>query len=316
MNNKKKKALILGITGMDGSHLADVLLAKGYEVHGMRRRTATSNTRNIQHILDSVKLHFGDMKDYNSLFNIIKEVRPDEIYNEADQDHAGLSWKMPKEATNITAGAVGDLLEIIREINPSIKFFQPLTAHMFGVATESPQNENTALRPESPYSCAKAYAFHLCKMYRNAYGMKIYTAILYNHTSYRQSEEYILPKIVKSAMRIKNGTQEFIELGDLDAKIDIGWAAEYMEAAQAIMQGEPDDYVVGRGKTHSIKEIIDETFKILEIKGDNLIRINKDFLRPANPKYLIADTTKIQSKVGWMARVNLEGIIQAIIKNE
>src|SRR3989344_2041340 len=230
-----KKALILGITGQDGSYLAEVLLEKGYEVHGLYRKSATGNTRNIEHILDKITLHRGDLLDATSLYRVIQEVQPEEIYNEADQDHVGWSNDMVDFQYNVTGAAVGRILEIIKQINPKIKFFQPLSSNIFGKAVEKPQTENPPFRPQSPCACGKVLAYVVSKFYRETYGMFVATAIFYNHESPRRPEEYVTRKITKAAARISLGLQENVELGDLSAKIDWGYAGEYMEAAWNIM---------------------------------------------------------------------------------
>jgi len=202
------KALIFGITGQDGSYLAEVLLEKGYEVHGFIRRTATGNTRNIEHILDKITLHRGDVLDTTSLYRVINEVRPDEIYNEADQDHAGWSFDLVDYQYRITGVTPGAMLEIVRQLDPKIKFFQPITSNVFGKAEENPQTENTPFRPQSPYACAKVLAYVISRFYREAYGMFVATGIFYNHESPRRPEEYVTRKITRAAAKIKLGLQD------------------------------------------------------------------------------------------------------------
>jgi GDPmannose 4,6-dehydratase len=217
------KALILGINGQDGSYLAEILLDKGYEVHGMVRRTATGNLRNIQHIEDRLQLHIGDLTDPVSLHQIVAEVRPQEIYNEADQDHAGLSFKIPAYNFEVTGAAVGRLLEIIRQVDPTIRFFQPVTSNMFGQATEPQQNEDTRLNPINPYSCAKVFAYYLCHMYRQTYGMHVSMAIFYNHESPRRTEHYVTRKITRSIARIKAGLQDKLVLAARSMRCRSSW---------------------------------------------------------------------------------------------
>src|SRR5262249_15747513 len=225
------KALILGVTGQDGSYLAEILLEKGYEVHGMVRRSATGNTRNIEHLKDRLTLHRGDLADSTSLYRIIRTVQPRELYNEADQDHVRWSFDTPEYSYDITGSAVGRLLEIVRQVDPSIRVFQPCTSNMFGNVTQWPQTEETPFRPQSPYACAKLLGLGLGRHYRETYGMFVSTAILYNHESPRRTEEYVTRKITRAAARIKAGVQDRLSLGDLSAAIDWGYAREYMEAA-------------------------------------------------------------------------------------
>src|SRR5690242_14396833 len=230
------RALILGINGQDGSYLAEILLSKGYEIHGFIRRTATGNLRNIECIQDKIHLHYGDLAEPVSLHRVIAEVRPNEIYNEADQDHAGVSFQIPAYNFDVTGAAVGRILEIIRQVDKSIRFFQPVTSNMFGQATECPQNEETEFNPVNPYSCAKVFAYYISHMYRKAYDMHVSLAIFYNHESPRRTEHYVTRKITRSVARIKAGLQDKLVLGDMSAMIDWGYAREYMEAAWKIMQ--------------------------------------------------------------------------------
>src|SRR3989344_3891829 len=227
----QKKALVLGVTGMDGSYLAELLLSKGYEVHGFIRRTATGNTKNINHLMDKIILHRGDLADATSLYRVISKVRPHEIYNEADQDHVSWSYDGVGYSCDITGAAVGRILEIIKQIDPKIKFFQPVSSNIFGMSKDAVQNEETPLRPVSPYGASKAFAYILCRYYRDVFKMPVYTGIFYNHESPRRTEEYVTGKIVRAVARIKKGLQKELLLGNLDAKIDFGYAKEYMEVA-------------------------------------------------------------------------------------
>src|SRR3989344_6698348 len=224
----KKKALILGVTGQDGSYLAELLLSKNYEVHGLVRRSATGNTKNIEHILDKITVQSGDLSDATSLYRIISTVKPVEIYNQADQDHAGWSYNAVDYASDITGSAVGRLLEIIRQTNKKIRFFQPLTSNMFGITNICPQNEKTPLRPQSPYACAKVYAWMLARYYRDVHKMFAACAIFYNHESPRRTDSYVSRKIVKAAVDISKGRQKSLILGDIDTPIDFGYAKDYV----------------------------------------------------------------------------------------
>jgi len=312
-----KKALILGITGQDGSYLAEILLKKGYEVHGLIRRTSTGNTKNIEHIKDSLILHRGDLLDTVSLYNVIKEVNPDELYNEADQDHAGWSFGIVEYQYNITGVAVGTILEIVKQLNPKIKFFQPITSNVFGKATENPQNEQTPFRPQSPYACAKVLAYVISKFYRETYGMFVATAIFYNHESPRRPDEYVTRKITKAAARISLGLQDVLELGDLSAQIDWGCSEEYMEAAWSIMQqAQADDYIICTGEAHSVQEFLDETFRQLNLDPKQYVKINPKFLRPASNTVLIGDISKARNAFGFEPKIKFKELINLMVQND
>jgi len=247
-----KRALILGIGGQDGSYLADILLEKGYEVHGLIRRSSLDNTTRIKHILDQVILHRGDLTDYGSLENAVVVSNPDEIYNEADQDAVGWSRQVPSYNYDVTFKAVGNLLEIIKRFAPNARVFQPASATMFQ-GSPYPQDENTPLTPQSPYACAKAGAYHLARYYRQSHGLFVSTGILYNHDSPRRSEDYLVHKICKSAIRIAKGEQDKMRLGNLDHLVDIGHAREFMEAAWSMLQlDQPDDFVIATGISYSV----------------------------------------------------------------
>ncbi|MDD5751569.1 MAG: GDP-mannose 4,6-dehydratase, partial [Candidatus Peribacteraceae bacterium] len=277
----KKKALILGITGQDGSYLAELLLDKGYDVHGLIRRSATGNTKNIDHLLDRITLHRGDLADATSLYRTITAVHPQEIYNEADQDHAGWSYDLVDYASDITGAAPGRILEIIRQTDPTIRFFQPLTSNMFGLTERETYNEDTPLNPQSPYACAKEYAWALTKYYRQVHGLFASTAIFFNHESPRRTESYVTRKITKAAVRISLGLQKELKLGDMDAKLDFGFAGEYMEAAWKILQlDKPDDFVIGTGEAHSVREFAEEAFRAVGLKAADYVSVDPALLRP------------------------------------
>ncbi len=312
-----KKALILGITGQDGSYLAEVLLEKGYEVHGLIRHTATGNTKNIEHILDKITLHRGDLLDATSLFKVFKEVSPEEIYNEADQDHAGWSFDIVEYQYNITGAAVGKMLEIIRLVNPAIKFFQPISSNVFGKATENPQNENTPFRPQSPYACAKVLAYVLARFYRETYNMFVACGIFYNHESPRRPEEYVTRKITKAVARISLGLQDKLELGDLSAQIDWGYSKEYMEAAWSIMQqSKPDDYIIATGEAHSVQEFVNEAFAAVALDPKTHVVINPKFLRPAQNTVLIGNISKARTAFGFDPKVKFKELVKLMVEND
>jgi len=322
--SNRKKALILGVTGQDGSYLAEILLEKGYEVNGMIRRSATGNTRNIDHLINNKEifeksffLHKGDLADMNSIYRIISEVHPEEIYNEADQDHVAWSFAMPSYSYDITGAAVGRILEAIRQIDPKIKFFQPCSSNMFGKTIESPQNENTPFNPQSPYAAAKILAKLLVKHYRTAYGMFACSAIFYNHESPRRTEDYVTRKITKAAARISLGLQEKVMLGDLDAKIDWGYAAEYMEAAWNIMQlAEPDDFIISTGEVHSVREFAKAAFKLVGLDYKNYVVIDKKLLRPTSTSVLVGDISKAKKAFGYDPKIKITELARIMVESD
>ncbi len=310
----KKKALILGVTGQDGSYLAELLLEKGYDVHGFYRRSATGNTINIKPILDKITLHRGDLADPTSLYRVINTLRPDEIYNEADQDHVSWSYDGVGYSCDITGSAVGRILEIIKQIDPKIKFFQPVSSNIFGMSKDAIQNEETPLRPQSPYGAGKAFAYVLCRYYRDVFKMPVYTGIFYNHESPRRTEEYVTGKIVRGVARIKKGLQQKLLLGNLDTKIDFGYAKEYMEIAHKIMQlDQPDDFVICTGEVHSIREFLDEAFAYVGLKPQDYVEFDPRFARPGNTSVLIGDTTKLHHAIGTVPHVKFKQLVKILM---
>jgi GDPmannose 4,6-dehydratase len=333
-SNNKERVLITGITGQDGSYLAEFLLEKGYEVHGMYRRSATGNLRNIEHILNRINLHRGDLSDSSSIYRIISGVDPKEIYNEADQDHVGWSHDSPIYSNDITTGGVIRLLETIKQTNPKIKFFQPLSSNIFGeiMGNEQSQNEQTSLNPISPYACAKAAAYHWTKFYRETHKIFAATGIFFNHESSRRTDEYVTRKITKAAARISKGLQDKLYLGNIDnPKIDWGYSPEFMEAAWNIMQQEkPDDFVIGTGETHSVREFAEEAFKVAGISlkwegkgideigydertGKEIIKIDPKFFRPANTGSLSADSDKARKTFNFNPQHKFKEIIRIMV---
>jgi len=313
-----KKALIFGSTGMDGSYLAEILLEKGYEVHGLIRKSAMGNTVNIQHLINQNKiiLHKGDLADVTSLYRIINEVRPDEIYNEADQDHVSWSYASVGYSCDITGAAVGRILEIIKQIDPKIKYFQPVSSNMFGKATEIPQTEETSFRPQSPYAAAKVLAYMMCRYYRDVFGMFVCTGVFYNHESPRRTEDYVTRKITKAVARISKGLQDTLLLGNLDAKIDFGYAKEYMEAAWMIMQQKnPDDYIVCTGELHSVREWLDEAFSVVGLNPDDHVEFDPRFARPGNTGVLLGNNFKLRS-IGFEPKVKFKQLVRLMVEHD
>lgn len=317
-----KKALVFGVTGQDGSYLAEILLEKGYEVHGMVRRSATGNTRNIDHLIGDPAvfnqhffLHRGDLADPTSLYRIIHSVRPREIYNEADQDHVSWSFDMAGYSCDITGAAVGRILEIIKQVDPTIRYFQPCTSNMFGMADVVPQTEATAFNPKSPYACAKVFAYHLARYYRDAFGIFASTGILYNHESPRRTEEYVTRKITKSVARIACGKQDKLVLGDLSAQIDWGYSREYMETAWKILQLEKaDDFIIATGETHSVKEFVDEAFSVAELNPEAYVVTDRKLFRPTKTSILCGDTTKARNAFGYEPKVRFKELVRIMVE--
>lgn len=310
-----KRALILGITGQDGSYLAEILLQKGYEVHGLIRHTATGNTKNIAHLLDKIVLHRGDILDTTSLYRVIKEVNPEEIYNEADQDHAGWSFDLVDYQMNVTGATPARILEIIRQLNPKIKYFQPISSNVFGKADKNPQDEDTAFRPQSPYACAKVLALTVTRFYRETYGIFASTGIFYNHESPRRPEDYVTRKITRAAAKIKLGLQEKLELGDLSIKIDWGYAKEYMEAAWSVLQlPKADDFIIGSGEAHSVQEFVDEAFATLGLDPKKYVTVNPKFLRPAANTELRGDIAKARAAFGFNPKVKFKELVKLMVE--
>ncbi len=333
----KKRALILGVTGQDGSYLAEFLLKKNYEVHGMYRKSATGNLKNIEHILNRINLHRGDLGDMSSLYRIIAEVKPAEIYNEADQDHVGWSNDSPLYSHDITTGGPIRVLEIIRQTNPSIKFFQPLSSNMFGELSENEatQNEKTPLNPVSPYACAKTAAHHWVSYYRNVHNIFASTGIFFNHESPRRTEDYVTRKITKAVAKISQGLQDKLCLGNIgNPKIDWGFSPEFMKTAWEIMQlKKPDDFVIGTGETHSVKEFAEAAFNFVGIPigwkgqginevgynketGREIVKINPDFFRPSNTASLKADSRKAREAFGFNPRYKFIEIVEMMVAHD
>jgi len=297
-------------------------LGKGYEVHGMIRREILSSTYNIDHLLQNPKvfgkklfIYRGDLADTTSLYRIITAVRPQELYNEADQDHVGWSFDTPDYSYDITGSAVGRILEIIKQVDPKIKFFQPCSSNMFGKPAEIPQRETTPFHPQSSYACAKIFSYFLSKYYREAFNIFAATAIFYNHESPRRPEEYVTRKITKAAARISLGLQDTLVLGDLEAQIDWGYAKEYMEAAWNIMQqAQPDDFIISSGEVHSVREWLEEAFALVNLNPDTFVQIDKSLLRPAKTGVLVGDTLKAKKAFGFEPKVPFKDLVKIMVE--
>ena len=311
-----KKALITGITGQDGSYMAELLLEQGYEVHGLVRRSSVPNTDRISHILDKLHLHVGELTDVNNLVKVIQEVQPDEIYNFAAMSQVRVSYDVPAYTGSVTGLGFAHLIEAVRLVKPDTKLYQASSSEMFGKVQEIPQKETTPFYPRSPYGCAKAYAFYLGRAYREGYGMNIYNGILFNHESPRRGEEFLSKKVVKAAVRIKKGLQSNLTLGNLEAKRDIGYAKDYVYWIWKMVQGEPDDFVIATGETHSMEEFVDETFKYLGLNWKDYVVFDDKLKRPAEVDYLQGDPSKAKKILGYEVRTTFSELIKIMVDDE
>jgi GDPmannose 4,6-dehydratase len=312
-----KKALVTGITGQDGSYLAEFLLDKGYEVWGMHRRTSTMNFDRINHITDKIHLVQGDLLDQNSIQNLIQEAQPDEVYNLAAQSFVPTSWNQPLLTGEITALGVTRMLEAIRSVKPGIKFYQASTSEMFGKAREVPQRETTPFYPRSPYGASKVYGHWITVNYRESYGLFACSGILFNHESPRRGLEFVTRKVTNTAARIKLGIANELRMGNLDAKRDWGYAGDYVEAMWLMLQqNEPDDYVIATGETHSVRELIELTFGYLDLDWEKYVRIDTRFVRPAEVDLLVGDASKAHRKLGWKPKVALKELVKMMVESD
>jgi len=319
-----KRALITGITGQDGSFLTELLLEKGYEVFGIIRRSSSFNTARIDHLYRDpheqdtrLRLFFGDLNDSSSLNTIIRQTQPDEIYNLGAQSHVRVSFDVPEYTAEVTALGTVRLLEGIREIGIQPKFYQASSSELFGKVIETPQNEQTPFYPRSPYGCAKAYAYHITVNYREAYGLFACNGILFNHESERRGETFVSRKITRAATRIKLGIQNKLYLGNLDARRDWGYAADYVEAMWLMMQAEkPDDYVIATGVTHSVREFLDATFGYLDLDWNQYVEIDPRYYRPAEVDLLQGDPGKARRELGWEPRVSFEEMVKLMVDHD
>ena len=308
------KALITGITGQDGSYLAELLLSKGYEVYGLVRRSSTPNTSRIDH-LPKVKLVYGDLMDSHALSNIMREIKPDEVYNLAAQSHVHVSFDIPDYTSDVTGIGALRLLEAVKHEHPTAKFYQASSSEMFGKVLQIPQSETTPFNPRSPYACAKVFAHHTIKLYRDAYKMFACNGILFNHESPRRGDNFVTKKITKAVARIKLGKQKDLILGNLDAKRDWGYAPEYVEAMWRILQQpEPDDYVIATGETHSVQEFVEEAFASVGLNWKEHVKIDPHFYRPAEVDQLIGDFSKAKQKLGWQPKTTFKQLVKIMVE--
>ncbi len=310
-----KKALITGITGQDGSYLADLLLDKGYEVHGMVRRSSTENFERIAHITDRVTLHQADLLDELSLINLVKLVRPDELYNLAAMSFVPTSWVQPVLTGEFTAIGVTRVLEAVRLVDPDIRFYQASSSEMFGKVREIPQNEKTPFHPRSPYGVAKVYGHMITVNYRESYNIFACAGILFNHESPRRGREFVTRKISDGVARIKLGLSNELRLGNLDAERDWGFAGDYVQAMWLMLQqDEPDDFVIGAEKTHSVRHFVESAFAVADLDWQKYVVADERFLRPAEVDSLIADASKAHKELGWKAEVSFDQLVEMMVK--
>ena len=317
---KKRKALILGVTGQDGSFMAKLLLEKNYYVHGFIRKSATGNLKNISEILKTKKnffIHHGDLLDFVSLINVISKIKPDEIYNFADQDHVKWSFEVPSYSFDVTGSAVIKLLEIIKKYSPKSKYFQPLSSNMFGNSKNNKQNEDEVLTPLSVYALGKVTAYHACKLYRDIFKLKVYGAIFYNHESEIRPEEYVTRKITKAVARIYFGKQKKLVLGDINVKIDWGYAKDYVEISHKIMQQKkPDFFIIATGKKYSIKDFVKKSFDYVGLDYRKYLKIDKKLFRPSKTVSLSGDIKKAQKILKYKVKTNLDKLVSIMVEND
>ena len=318
-----KKALITGITGQDGSYLAEFLLSKGYEVHGLIRRASTFNTCRIDHIyMDphqpeaKLFLHYGDISDGGRLTNLINNIGPDELYHLGAQSHVKVSFDMPEYTGDITALGTTRLLEAVRSSDTKIKFYQASSSEMFGNAPP-PQNENTPFQPRSPYAAAKVYAYWMTRNYRTGYNLFACNGILFNHESPRRGQTFVTRKITMGVARIVAGTQHYLYLGNIDAKRDWGYAPEYVRAMWSIMQqDEPDDYVLGTGECHSVREFLQEAFDYVKLDWGKYVEIDPRYFRPTDVELLAADASKAYKKLAWEPKIKFKDLVKIMVDTD
>ncbi|EKQ50541.1 MULTISPECIES: GDP-mannose 4,6-dehydratase [unclassified Clostridium] len=329
-----KKALITGINGQDGSYLAELLLEKGYEVYGLMRRKSVVDYGNVEHIKDKINFIHGDMTDLVSLINAMKVSKADEVYNLAAQSFVGTSWEQPIATADIDALGVTNMLEAIRIVKPSARFYQASTSEMFGLVQEIPQKETTPFYPRSPYGVAKLYGHWITKNYRESYDMYACSGILFNHESERRGKEFVTRKITDAVARIKQGVQDHLELGNMDSKRDWGHSKDYVKAMWLMLQQDKaDDFVIATNETRTVREFVETAFAHVDIKvkwqgegveeigideatGKTVVKINPKFFRPAEVDILIGDPAKAESKLGWEREISFSQLVERMVAND
>ena len=319
-----KRALITGITGQDGSYLAELLLSKGYEVHGLIRRASTFNTGRIDHIYTDphqsgarLKLHYGDLSDASGMARLLGIIEPNEIYNLAAQSHVRVSFDCPEYTTDVTATGAVRILEAIRETGIKPRFYQASSSEMFGLVQAVPQSETTPFYPRSPYACAKLYAHWVTVNYRESYGLHASSGILFNHESPRRGETFVTRKITRAVAHIKLGLQSKLYLGNLDAKRDWGYAKEYVEAMWLMLQqDQPDDYVIATNETHSVKEFLEVAFAHAGLDWKQYVEIDPKYFRPAEVETLLGDATRARERLGWVPEITAQQMCAEMVAED
>ena len=325
-----KVALITGITGQDGSYLAELLLEKGYEVHGIVRRSSLINTHRIDHLYQNIKLHYGDLTDSTNIVRVIQKVQPDEIYNLGAQSHVKVSFEMPEYTADVDGVGTLRILEAVRLLGMEdrVRIYQASTSELYGLVQETPQSETTPFYPRSPYGCAKLYGYWITKNYREAYGMYACTGILFNHESPRRGETFVTRKITQGLSKISVGLQDVLELGNLNAKRDWGHAKDFVEAMWLMLQqDQPEDYVIATGVQYSVRQFVEEAAPYFGMKilwegeglnevgidkntGKTVIRVNPKYFRPAEVETLLGDATKAKEKLGWEPKISFKQLVE------
>lgn len=310
----QKVALITGITGQDGSYLAELLLSKGYKVYGMVRRASVEKFERIEHIRDQIELIQGDLLDQGSLVAVLNQAKPHEVYNLAAQSFVPTSWVQPVLTAEFTAVGVTRLLEAIRLVNPSIRFYQASSSEMYGKVRETPQTELTPFYPRSPYGVAKVYGHYITVNYRESYNLFAVSGILFNHESPRRGLEFVTRKVTDGVARIKVGLSKELRLGNLDARRDWGFAGDYVEAMWLMLQqDQPDDYVVATGETHTVKKLVEVAFEHAGLEWEKYVKLDSAFLRPAEVDLLVGDPSKAMKHLGWKPKVSFEEMIRMMV---
>jgi len=314
-------ALITGITGQDGSYLCELLLSRGYEVHGIIRRSSSFNTGRIEHLYQDVheapvrvRLHYGDLGDGTSLRRIMTQVMPDEVYNLGAQSHVRVSFDQPEFTADVGGLGALRLLECIRDVNPRVRFYQASSSEMFGNATSGPIHEQTPFEPRSPYAAAKIFAYYVTRNYREAYGLFAVNGILFNHESPRRGETFVTRKVTRAAARIKVGLQKEVYLGNLEAKRDWGFAGDFVDAMHRMMRHtQPDDFVVGTGESHSVRELCEQAFGRLQLDYHDFVKTDPRYFRPTEVDVLLADPRKARQVLGWEPKVRFKELVQMMV---
>ncbi len=311
-----KKALITGITGQDGSYLAELLLEKGYEVHGLVRRSSSFNTWRIDHVRERLVLHYGDLVDQNSLVRALEALEPDELYNLAAQSHVRVSFDMPEYTTDVTAIGVLRVLDAVRDLGfRKTRIYQAGSSEMFGLVQETPQSERTPFHPRSPYAVSKVYGHWMAVNYRESYGMHVCNGILFNHESPRRGENFVTRKITLGAAAIKQGRARELRLGNLEAKRDWGYARDYVDAMwRMLQQDQPGDYVIATGETHSVREFCEAAFSCVGLDWREHVRVDEKYFRPAEVDLLLGDASKARRVLGWAPRVTFRALVSLMVQ--